>query len=179
MSSTVSSQDVAASELVWLDPKTLISNPANVRGDLRNLDELAELIAESGIVEPLVVVPTDEGHRILAGHRRAAAAVMAKLDVVPCWVRADLIEAEPEQVALALIENVQRDDLTPLEEAHAYAQPPVRQPDAQGGAAHRPRPPAAGRKLRRLYPPTSWTVRGRKAVTTATAPAARHERAPT
>jgi ParB/RepB/Spo0J family partition protein len=123
MSSTVSSQqDVAASELVWLDPKTLVGNPANVREDLRNLDELAESIAESGIVEPLVVVPLGDGHRILAGHRRAAAAVIAELDVVPCWVRADLAEAESDQVALAVIENVQRDDLTPLEEAHAYAQ---------------------------------------------------------
>jgi ParB/RepB/Spo0J family partition protein len=117
-----SQQDVVASELVWLDPRTLISNPANVRGDLRNLDELAESIAESGIVEPLVVVPADEGHRILAGHRRAAAAVMAELDVVPCWIRADLADAECDQLAAALVENVQRDDLTPLEEAHAYAQ---------------------------------------------------------
>jgi ParB family chromosome partitioning protein len=121
--STVSSQEITVTpELVWLDPKALVSNPANVRGDLRNLDELVESIAESGIVEPLVVVPLEVGHRILAGHRRAAAAVMAELDVVPCWVRADLAEAESDQVALALIENVQRDDLTPLEEAHAYAQ---------------------------------------------------------
>jgi ParB/RepB/Spo0J family partition protein len=127
MSSTVSSQTVSpeeavASELVWLDPKMLVGNPANVREDLRNLDELAESIAESGIVEPLVVVPLGDGHRILAGHRRAAAAVIAELDVVPCWVRADLTDAESDQVALAVIENVQRDDLTPLEEAHAYAQ---------------------------------------------------------
>jgi ParB/RepB/Spo0J family partition protein len=120
---TVSShQDAVATELVWLDPRTLVGNPANVRGDLRNLDELAESITESGIVEPLVVVPLEEGHRILAGHRRAAAAVMAELDVVPCWVRADLAEAESDQLAAALVENVQRDDLTPLEEAHAYAQ---------------------------------------------------------
>jgi ParB/RepB/Spo0J family partition protein len=124
--STVSSQEInTATELVWLDPKTLVRNPANVRGDLRTLDELAGSIAESGIVEPLVVVPLEDGHRILAGHRRAAAAVMAELDVVPCWVRADLAEAESDQVALALIENVQRDDLTALEEAHAYAQPSV------------------------------------------------------
>jgi ParB family chromosome partitioning protein len=123
MSSTVSSQqEVVASELVWLDPKTLVGNPANVRGDLRNLDELVESIAESGIVEPLVVVPLEDGYRILAGHRRAAAAVIAELDVVPCWVRNDLAEAESDQVAVAVIENVQRDDLTPLEEAHAYAQ---------------------------------------------------------
>jgi ParB/RepB/Spo0J family partition protein len=127
MSSTVSShavspQEAVTSELVWLDPKALVTNPANVREDLRNLDELAESIAESGIVEPLVVVPLDGGYRILAGHRRAAAAVIGELDVVPCWVRADLVEAESDQVAVALIENVQRDDLTPLEEAHAYAQ---------------------------------------------------------
>ena len=94
MQTVSSDQDVVASELVWLDPKTLISNPANVRADLRNLDELAESITKSCIVEPLVVVPADEGHRILAGHRRAGAAVMAELDVVPCWVRGDLAEAE-------------------------------------------------------------------------------------
>jgi len=121
--STVSSQEInTAPELEWLDPQTLVTNPANVREDLRNLDELAESIAESGIVEPLVVVPLEEGHRILAGHRRAAAAVIAELNVVPCWVRADLAEAESDQLAAALIENVQRDDLTALEEAHAYAQ---------------------------------------------------------
>ncbi len=96
--STVSSQEInTATELVWLDPKTLVRNPANVQGDLRTLDELAGSIAESGIVEPLVVVPLEDGHRILAGHRRAAAAVMAELDVVPCWVRADLAEAESDR----------------------------------------------------------------------------------
>jgi hypothetical protein len=136
---TVSShQDVVAIELVWLDPRALVGNPANVRGDLRNLDELAESITESGIVEPLVVVPLEDGHRILAGHRRAAAAVIAELDVVPCWVRADLAEAESDQLAAALIENVQRDDLTPLEEAHAM--PSYRSsPTGPRGASPRPR----------------------------------------
>jgi ParB-like chromosome segregation protein Spo0J len=56
--------------LVWLEPRELSSHPANMRFDLRDLDELAESIAESGIVEPLVVVPVEGGHRIVAGHRR-------------------------------------------------------------------------------------------------------------
>jgi ParB family chromosome partitioning protein len=93
-----------------------------MRTDLRDLDELAESIEESGIVEPLLVVPLDDGHRIVAGHRRAAAAVIAELDVVPCWIRADLANMELDQLAAALIENVQRDALKPVEEAHAYAQ---------------------------------------------------------
>jgi ParB family chromosome partitioning protein len=108
--------------LNWLDPRALTAHPANVRFDLRDLEELAESIAESGIVEPLVVVPLQDGHRIVAGHRRAAAAVLADVDVVPCWVRLDLADLEPDQLATALIENVQRDALTPIEEAHAYAQ---------------------------------------------------------
>jgi ParB family chromosome partitioning protein len=108
--------------LNWLNPRALTAHPANVRFDLRDLDELAESIRESGIVEPLVVTPIEDGHRMVAGHRRAAAAVIAELDVVPCWVRLDLAELEPNQLAAALIENVQRDALTPVEEAHAYAQ---------------------------------------------------------
>src|SRR3954468_8138908 len=120
MSALPSDDVTTAPELVWLDPRTLSSHPANVRFDLRNLDELAESIVESGIVEPLVVVPVDDGHRLLAGHRRAAAAVMADLDVVPCWLRPDLADLEPDQLAAALAENVQRDGLTTVETAHAY-----------------------------------------------------------
>lgn len=123
MSTTaIPAEATAAPELVWLDPQALASHPANFRFELRNLDELAESITESGIVEPLVVLPIDDGYRILAGHRRAAASVMAELPLVPCWIRTDLADSTPDQLAAALAENVQRDGLTALEEAHAYAQ---------------------------------------------------------
>jgi ParB/RepB/Spo0J family partition protein len=108
--------------LVWLDPRKLIAHPANVRERLRYLDDLADSISTSGIVEPLVVVPIEDGYRILAGHRRAAAAVRAELDVVPCFLRPDLADLEGDQIAVALAENIQRDNLSTIEEAHAYAQ---------------------------------------------------------
>lgn len=126
MSTATSSQPAfegEAPEFRWLDPKLLVTNPANARSELRDLDELAASIAESGIVEPLVVVPDGDGtHRILAGHRRAAAAVIAGLELVPCWLRPDLADDAEQQLAAALVENIQREDLTEVEEAHAYAQ---------------------------------------------------------
>jgi ParB family transcriptional regulator, chromosome partitioning protein len=66
-----------ASRLVHLDPNRLVDHPGNVRDDLGDLDELTASIRQVGVLEPLVVVPTDEGHRIVTGHRRKAAAIAA------------------------------------------------------------------------------------------------------
>jgi ParB family chromosome partitioning protein len=84
-----------------------------------SLSELASSIREQGIIQPLVVVPRGEKFEIVAGERRWRAARLAGLDRVPIVVREraadrDLLEA-------ALVENLQRDDLNPLEAAAAYA----------------------------------------------------------
>ena len=76
--------------LVHLDPNTLLDHPSNVRDDLGDLDELTASIRQVGILEPLTVVPTDDGHRIVTGHRRKAAAIAAGLATVPCYERPDL-----------------------------------------------------------------------------------------
>src|SRR4030095_724668 len=81
--------------------------------------ELADSIHEQGIVQPIVVVSRGEKYEIVAGERRWRAARLAGLTKVPVTVRdkssdRDLLEA-------ALVENVQREDLTPLEAAKAYA----------------------------------------------------------
>ena len=109
------------SALVHLDPNGLLDHPGNVRDDLGDLDELTASIRQVGVLEPLVVVPTDEGHRIVTGHRRKAAAIAAGLDTVPCHERPDLA-ADSDQVLAMLVENLRRDDLTEVEEARGYQQ---------------------------------------------------------
>jgi ParB family chromosome partitioning protein len=83
------------------------------------LDELAESIKIQGIVQPLVVTPEKDGtYSIVAGERRFRAAQRAGLTEVPVVVRRDLDDRG--RLELALVENLQRADLNPLEEAEAY-----------------------------------------------------------
>jgi ParB family chromosome partitioning protein len=82
-----------------------------------SLEELANSIAEHGVLQPVLVTQTPTGYRLIAGERRLRAAEMAGLERVPAVVRA---ASESEQLAWALIENLQRSDLNALEEAHAF-----------------------------------------------------------
>lgn len=82
------------------------------------LRNLAESIEESGVIQPLVVRQVDEGYELIAGERRWRAAQMAGEEQVPAVVK-DVTDAEA--YAIALVENVQREDLNPMEEAAAYA----------------------------------------------------------
>jgi ParB family chromosome partitioning protein len=87
------------------------------RIDSAALDELASSIRQHGLLQPLVVTRAGMGYTIVAGERRWRAARAAGLDTVPVIVK----ETSPEGVLeLALVENLQRADLTPLEEAGAY-----------------------------------------------------------
>ena len=121
-------------ELVQLDPRSLAEHPANIRTDLGDVTELAASIRSVGLLEPIVVVPVTAeagdgkngndktgGYRIIAGHRRVAAAIAAKQPTVPCVVRADLT-GDVDQITGMIVENVLRANLTPAEEAAAYAQ---------------------------------------------------------
>src|SRR5262245_36247120 len=93
-------------------------NPRNLRHRLGDVAELTRSVQAVGIIEPLLVSPNDDGtYTVIAGHRRHAAAQAAVLTTVPCVVRpiSDL-----EAVELALIENGQRHDLNPIEEAEGY-----------------------------------------------------------
>lgn len=85
--------------------------------DQVRLEELAASIKEHGIVQPIVVRPKGKGYEIVAGERRWRAANLAGLTRVPALVREF---SEAETMEIALIENVQREDLNPLEEAEAY-----------------------------------------------------------
>jgi ParB family chromosome partitioning protein len=95
-------------------------NPYQPRQDFSpaELEEMAESIREKGVVTPLLVSKTDRGYRLIAGERRWRAAQRAGLDRVPVVVR----EATPtESLELAIIENIHRKDLNPIEEAAAYS----------------------------------------------------------
>lgn len=88
--------------------------------DPHALEELAQSIRESGVIQPLVVRALDNGRfGLVAGERRWRASQLAELDRVPVVVR-DV--SDREAFVLALIENVQREDLNPIEEAEAYQQ---------------------------------------------------------
>ena len=96
-------------------------NPDQPRRDFgeASLQALADSIREAGVLQPLLVVEKNGRYRIVAGERRFRAARMAGLEAVPCIVR-DFTPAE--QMEAALIENLQREDLNPIEEATAMKQ---------------------------------------------------------
>jgi ParB family chromosome partitioning protein len=79
--------------------------------------ELAASISEVGILQPLVVRPTPGGFELIAGERRLRAAIEAGLERVPVLIRQ---AGEDESIELALVENLQRENLSPLETAAAY-----------------------------------------------------------
>ena len=84
------------------------------RMDEGSLYELAESIKSQGVMQPILVRPVDGGYEIIAGERRFRAARLAGLDEVPVLVKPVADEAA---AVMALIENIQREDLNPLEEA--------------------------------------------------------------
>lgn len=93
--------------------------------DDASLAELAASIKEHGVIQPLIIYPNtdDESetypYRLLAGERRLRASIMAGLTQVPCLIRNTVPDAQTE-LELALIENIQREDLSPADEARAY-----------------------------------------------------------
>ena len=84
-----------------------------------SLNELAESIRENGIMQPLVVRPREGGYELIAGERRWRASQMAGLATVPIVIR-DVDDRTA--LELALVENLQRENLDPIEEAKGYAQ---------------------------------------------------------
>lgn len=87
--------------------------------EAKGLEELAASIAEHGVLQPVLVSRSPTGWVLIAGERRLRAAELAGLDRVPVVVRS---ATEREQLALALVENLQRADLNALEEASAFRQ---------------------------------------------------------
>ncbi len=102
-----------------LDTNQLQSNPLQPRGVItpESLTDLVESIKEQGILEPLVVAETPAGYQIIAGERRWRAARIAGFKKVPVVVKRTTPQGMLE---MAIVENVQREDLNPIERALAY-----------------------------------------------------------
>ncbi|MBU3828820.1 MAG: ParB/RepB/Spo0J family partition protein [Candidatus Lactobacillus pullistercoris] len=85
--------------------------------DDKSLKELADSIKENGVFQPIIVRKSINGYEIIAGERRCRASKLAKKKTVPAIIRKF---DESQMMEVAVLENLQREDLTPLEEAQAY-----------------------------------------------------------
>jgi len=96
-------------------------NPDQPRRDFpaQDMDDLAASIKEKGVIQPLIVRAKSDGYEIVAGERRWRAAQMAKLHELPVIIRD---YTDTEVLEIAIIENIQRADLNPVEEAAGYQQ---------------------------------------------------------
>jgi len=111
--------DHQTQSVILLDVNILQPNPLQPRGyfDDRSLKDLVDSIKQHGVLEPLVVAHTPAGYQIIAGERRWRAAKLAGLQQVPCLVK----ETTPQKMLeMAIVENVQREDLNPIERAIAF-----------------------------------------------------------
>ncbi len=106
-------------EIVNIKIDELRSNPYQPRKvfDQEALQELSESIKQHGVFQPIIVKQSIHGYEIIAGERRVKASKMAGLDTVPAIVREF---DDSEMMEIALLENLQREDLNPFEEANAY-----------------------------------------------------------
>lgn len=104
-------------KLVMIPIEQLYPHPDNPRKVLGDLTEIADSIRAKGVFQNLTVVPYEDGYRIIIGHRRRAASELAGLTHLPCVI----VDMTPkEQVETMLLENMQREDLTPYEQAQGF-----------------------------------------------------------
>lgn len=104
---------------LWISPGLLQPNPKQPRKsfDEESLKELASSIAIHGVIEPVLIEEIDNKFFIVAGERRVRAAVIAGVEKIPVQIRT---YSDAKRLEVALIENIQRTDLNPIEEAMAY-----------------------------------------------------------
>lgn len=106
-------------DIAQIPTNQLEPNPLQPRGIIssESVSELVESIREHGILEPLIIAQTPAGYQIIAGERRWRAARILKLPYVPAIVK----KTSPQQMLeMAIVENVQRKDLNPIERAKAF-----------------------------------------------------------
>jgi len=106
--------------MVDIELEKISANPNQPRGDFDDqaLEELSRSIREKGILQPVVVRSMDDGFQLIVGERRVRAAKLAGMKKIPAIVLD--ISDEREMLEMALVENLQREDLNPIDEAKAY-----------------------------------------------------------
>ncbi len=112
-------ETAAEGKVIQVSVDDISPNPFQPRKDfsLDALESLRDSIEEHGVIQPVLVKKVDAGYELVAGERRYRAARMAQLEQIPAIV----IDAEnAKQAELALIENLQREDLNPVEEAEGF-----------------------------------------------------------
>jgi ParB family transcriptional regulator, chromosome partitioning protein len=121
LSSLIPQRAVPDSAVLEVQLTRIKPNPYQPRRhmDDAGLQELAGSIREHGVLQPVLVTETIDGYQLIAGERRVRASRLAGLERIPALVRQ---LADHDQLEVALVENVQRADLDPIEEALAYRQ---------------------------------------------------------
>ena len=114
------SKPVAPTGVNELELRSIRPNPFQPRKtfDPAALDELRQSIIAHGVLQPIVVRRSDEGYEIIAGERRWRASRLAGRETIPAVVRDEI--TDQELLELALVENVQREDLDPIEKANGF-----------------------------------------------------------
>lgn len=112
-------EDAPLSDAIEVEINEISVNPHQPRKsfDQDKLAELARSVEQHGVLQPLIVRPSGESYQLVAGERRLRAAKMVGLPSVPVIIKS---LSDREMMEIALIENLQREDLNPLEEAEAY-----------------------------------------------------------
>ena len=109
-------RDTSVPQMIAVDQVRPSQQQVRRRFDPDALRELADSIRSHGLLQPILVRRLPDGYELLAGERRWRAARMAGVERVPALVR--VADEAPERLVLGLIENLQREDLDPIEEAH-------------------------------------------------------------
>jgi len=110
-----SEEAIAVIDIVDIEPNR---NQPRKEFDMEKLEALSSSIKEHGVVSPIIVVPTKNGtYRIVAGERRWRASKLAGLREIPCIIKSF---EEQQAMEIALVENLQREDLNPIEEAEGF-----------------------------------------------------------
>ena len=115
-----SSESGETREVVYLPVEEIEPNPHQPRSDFdeQKLQQLTESIRDKGVIQPVAVNRVGQSYHLIAGERRWRAARMAGFDTIPSLIHE--IDSVQELIELALVENIQRDDLNPVEEAEGY-----------------------------------------------------------
>lgn len=112
-------ENISGEEIQEIPLEIITPSPYQPRSDFdpQKIEELANSIREVGIIQPIIVRKSEQGFEIIAGERRCQAVKMLGFSKIPAIIKQ---VTESEALEMALIENIQREDLNPLEEALAY-----------------------------------------------------------